>query len=712
MTNTAFIGEVNPAFVEQNTEFGCFGACLEVAAAAQGINNLSQDVFLERLDQVNLYASDAGVHLAPAEMFDLALSGLGVNVRGVYAARNEANSTLESPEVQARFDAIDDSLENNESVILMFLKELVDHPEIPKGKRDFAHFVTITGSEQVGDEKIYTVVDSGTLEGGVFHFGHEDLLKYVAPSWGYPVMAFGVSASESRQPLERPILPDNEDAGDRLLTHPLWREEETGIPIPPDSRDAVSVTMPTFELVEQWTTLGNAVLSQNGDGLPYAYPRFGLHPDIQRASFEIMGEFGWFPYPTREAAQQSGYLAGNHPEGNPLKAQIVERGGAFWLADSGFNEKSWQHLGLGISSRHARALREGRPENDIQARDRAEDGIKALIEQYTDADKEDIYLFGTGMAAIHKIAQVMRRRREAASIQFSFPYTDTYAEQLYFGGNLKNVRKNVHDVRDGDYEKLQQLADSGQDFSYLMTELSSNPLLSVPDLELLGSILGDTDIVLDDTVGSMYNIDDKKLPPNVAARVMSLTKYISGRGNVTGGAVVLRKDNPHYAEIKALLDEAYVDDLWYEDAVVLHKNSKDYEKIMPKINSNADELATWLDDEYAGEDGPLEKVFYPSLTNKETFDAIKVDGAGRGGLMTLQFKDREQAKHFLRNLKLTKGPSLGTKYTIVCPYTLLAHKDELDTVRGFGMEDHLIRISVGIEELAQLKEAVSEALRS
>lgn len=54
---------------------------------------------------------------------------------------------------------------------------------------------------------------------------------------------------------------------------------------------------------------------------------------------------------------------------------------------------------------------------------------------------------------------------------------------------------------------------------------------------------------------------------------------------------------------------------------------------------------------------------------------------------------------FYDALNLSKGPSLGTNFTLVCPYTLLAHYYELPWAKDFGVEKDLIRISVGLEDI-------------
>ena len=54
---------------------------------------------------------------------------------------------------------------------------------------------------------------------------------------------------------------------------------------------------------------------------------------------------------------------------------------------------------------------------------------------------------------------------------------------------------------------------------------------------------------------------------------------------------------------------------------------------------------------------------------------------------------------FYDALSLPKGPSLGTNFTLVCPYALLAHYNELSWAESYGVPRNLIRISVGLEDI-------------
>ena len=61
---------------------------------------------------------------------------------------------------------------------------------------------------------------------------------------------------------------------------------------------------------------------------------------------------------------------------------------------------------------------------------------------------------------------------------------------------------------------------------------------------------------------------------------------------------------------------------------------------------------------------------------------------------------------------MNKGPSLGTSFTLACPYTQLAHYDELDWAATYGVSGHLLRVSVGLEDPVDLSERFQQALAS
>jgi cystathionine gamma-synthase len=122
-------------------------------------------------------------------------------------------------------------------------------------------------------------------------------------------------------------------------------------------------------------------------------------------------------------------------------------------------------------------------------------------------------------------------------------------------------------------------------------------------------------------------------------------------------------------------------------------------------------------------------IYYPSSCAKKTVDYAKLlrnpeQGtfgpslircgykAGFGGLFSLLLQSEYCTTAFFDNLAVAKGPSLGTSFTLACPYTLLAHYTELDWAARFGLEAELIRVSVGLEPIDELKAVFVKALNA
>ncbi|MFN5868239.1 MAG: PLP-dependent transferase, partial [Akkermansiaceae bacterium] len=145
--------------------------------------------------------------------------------------------------------------------------------------------------------------------------------------------------------------------------------------------------------------------------------------------------------------------------------------------------------------------------------------------------------------------------------------------------------------------------------------------------------------------------------------------------------------------------------LYIADAEILLSNIKDYTKRNGLINDNALKLVEFLKTHPA-----IEHVWHPSVINTANYDAIKRKKGGYGGLISISLVNPKKAPKVYDALKLSKGPSFGTPFTLVCPYTLLAHYDELSWCEDCGVPSNLIRISVGNEPAETIIAAFQEAL--
>jgi cystathionine gamma-synthase len=174
----------------------------------------------------------------------------------------------------------------------------------------------------------------------------------------------------------------------------------------------------------------------------------------------------------------------------------------------------------------------------------------------------------------------------------------------------------------------------------------------------------------------------------------SLTKFFSGAGDVIAGSLVLNPRRPGAGRLREALAAEYEDLLDPEDAVVLERNSRDCVERVRKINQTAERLCDAL------RTHPLvERIDYPKYQDCENYRACLRPGGGYGGLFSLLLKNAERtAPRFFDALPIAKGPNLGTNFSLCCPYTILAHYNELDFVERCGISRYLVRVSVGLEQ--------------
>lgn len=354
--------------------------------------------------------------------------------------------------------------------------------------------------------------------------------------------------------------------------------------------------------------------------------------------------------------------------------------------------------------------------------------------------EKDVFLFPSGMASIftaHRLllcldAQRVRRSRlgqhvtsspsqlsgggGAGGIQSPLPrelvgYGEPYKKTVMFGfpytDTLSILEKFNHTyfLGSGDaqaMEELKRILHSGEQILALFMEAPSNPLLKMGDLIELRELANSFGfyIVVDDTAGGFVNID---VLPHADIVCSSLTKIFSGDSNVIAGSVVLNPQSKLYNFAQPFMEQQYEDCLWCEDALYLERNSRDFVARTLKVNQNTERLINKV--LLPHESKLFKKIYYPSLTSKETkknYDAVRGHQGGYGGLFSLTFYNMDSARTFFNTLQLCKGPSLGTNFTLACPYAIIAHYQELDRVAKYGVESNLVRVSVGLEREDEL----------
>jgi cystathionine gamma-synthase len=475
-----------------------------------------------------------------------------------------------------------------------------------------------------------------------------------------------------------------------LIAQPLFRADHLGAPIP-DEVHAVSACLPLWEHNIGYEEGDPLVVNK----LQAAYPRFHFHPIVQRLCNESLNKDGHqgLPFASKRSAQRAVDYVRNHggfdieliPFERQLACGVVVPTENFPLL-----KQYWQHAGENVSSRVAEQILSGVPANTTETTARST--VRRSIADLTGAAASDVFLFPSGMAAIACAWRTVTTVRYGLTCQFGFPYVDTLKIQQRFPDASCDF---LPIGGAADIDKLEQLCQT-QPPAAVFCEIPTNPLLETPDLPRIRSIADQHDILLvvDDTLAACGNLNVLCYADLLAT---SLTKYFSGYGNVLAGSLVVNPQAMKSGELRRAISDDFEETLSDADVAVLAANSKDHVERTAIINDNAMLLVQHLLKHPA-----VESVFHPSVARRN-YDKLKSAKGGYGGLLSIVLKDAEKSTPKVFDaLAVCKGPNLGTRFTLCCPYTLLAHYDELDFAESCGVSRWLLRISVGTEPIDDL----------
>lgn len=478
--------------------------------------------------------------------------------------------------------------------------------------------------------------------------------------------------------------------------------EPLGTPLP-NSPHAASGSMPLWEHAIGYEEKDPKITA----AISIAYPRFVLNPFVlelmkQCETEHCQPQETCFVFPSQRVAER----ANEYLESRTGKRGRVSPQGyaaihvlAFDAANYDTVKRFWMHGGEIVSSRLAEAaLAKKKP---ILEREKSKQLIKESIAGLVGANPSDVFLYPCGMAGLYHAYRVVAAAQPSRnSAQLGFAYVDTMKIPEHLGNGIHALKRGD----EADLNYLEMLLDSNS-VSAVFCEFPNNPLLRSVDLYRLSQMLrkAQVPLIVDDTIGSFVNVD---VLPLVDFLATSLTKFFSGGGDVMGGSIVINPSSPIAASLRAAFEKEYEDLLWLDDAAILAANSRDYAERMEQVNSSAEALCEFLRDHPA-----VEQVYYPKFETPARYLAHKRPEGGFGGLFSILLKKPEvNAPRFYDALDVNKGPSLGANFTLVCPYTILAHYEELPWAEERGVSRWLIRVSVGLEPVDELIEKFREAL--
>jgi cystathionine beta-lyase/cystathionine gamma-synthase len=236
-------------------------------------------------------------------------------------------------------------------------------------------------------------------------------------------------------------------------------------------------------------------------------------------------------------------------------------------------------------------------------------------------------------------------------------------------------------------------------------ETPTNPLLQLLDIAALADVAHKAGALLavDNTFASPYLQQPIQFGADLV--IHSTTKYLGGHSDVVGGAVVGRREllGPiaFYQNAAGGVPGPF-------DAYLTLRGLKTLAVRMDRHCENAGHLAEWLTKQ-----PQVDRVYYPGLASHPGHELAKRQMRGFGGMISMRLKGgTEAAKRFLPRTKLfSLAESLGGVESLVCHPATMTHASIPVEIRAArGVDDGLIRLSVGIEDVVDLREDLRRAL--
>ena len=238
-------------------------------------------------------------------------------------------------------------------------------------------------------------------------------------------------------------------------------------------------------------------------------------------------------------------------------------------------------------------------------------------------------------------------------------------------------------------------------------ETPTNPLMRLCDLKGISDIAREKGIltVVDNTFMSPYF--QRPLDFGIDIVVHSTTKYLNGHSDSVGGAIML-SDEDIYNKLK-FNQNAIGAILSPFDSYMVLRGIKTLAIRMDRHSQNAIDIARYLESH-----PKVRNVYYPGLKSHPQFEMARRQMSGFGGMISFEMDGGlEEARAFLEGLRIfSLAESLGGVESLIEHPALMTHasipKEEREKV---GITDSLIRVSVGIEDVDDLKEDLDNALR-
>jgi cystathionine gamma-lyase len=237
-------------------------------------------------------------------------------------------------------------------------------------------------------------------------------------------------------------------------------------------------------------------------------------------------------------------------------------------------------------------------------------------------------------------------------------------------------------------------------------ETPSNPLLKLIDLKAVAELGKDRGVltVADNTFASPYI--QRPIEHGFDMVLHSATKYLNGHSDMVGGVVVVGS-NRQLGDRLAFLQNAVGAISGPFDSFLALRGLKTLHLRMQRHCENAAELAAWLEQHCA-----VSRVIYPGLESHPQHALAAAQMNGFGGMVTAILRGNlDSTRRFLEHCRLfALAESLGGVESLIEHPAIMTHASlPAEHLRAAGIGDTLVRLSVGVEDIDDLKEDLQQA---
>ncbi len=311
------------------------------------------------------------------------------------------------------------------------------------------------------------------------------------------------------------------------------------------------------------------------------------------------------------------------------------------------------------------------------------------------------FCFGSGLAATNTLMQTLSAGDHVVA-----------GDNLY-GGSYRQFTK-VHErlglrftfVPSADLAAFEKAITPQTRLIFI--ETPTNPMMQLTDIAAVSALAHrhGVKVVVDNTFMTPYFQRPLSLGADVVLH--SVTKYLNGHSDLVGGALVT--SDPALAESLRFLQNAVGAVPGPMDCWLTLRGTKTLAVRMSAHERNAMELARLLEAQPG-----VSKVLYPGLASHPQHELARRQASGFGGMISFIAGDGslESGRRVFDRFRLfTRAESLGGVESLVCHPASMTHASVPADVRhAMGFADGLLRLSVGIEDLADLRADLEQALQ-